>query len=202
MICALRADGSEDDTSSVTAEVVARVTSAVRFHGMADFQYVSTDTRRSTQQASRPDDPPGLEPEPMLFPPQLFTKQDVPLDYAFRSFYAGDPDWMLARAGQRSTHSCQFHDNVNLQVMRQALFQRCAAQSLYEWGQGTFLYRYHVSLCFTNHMVSWASDGIGMCAGTALGRSVGRLAAHVISFQAVNILQPLGEEAGKRLLCF
>lgn len=32
----------------------------------------------------------------MLFPPPLFTKQDLPMDYAFRSFYGGDPDYMKA----------------------------------------------------------------------------------------------------------
>lgn len=42
--------------------------------------------------------PTGLPAEPPLCPPQLFTKQDVPQDYAFAPFYAGDPDHMKAGA--------------------------------------------------------------------------------------------------------
>ena len=43
-------------------------------------------------QAALPAGLPGFEPEPLLTPPQLFTKQDVPLDYSFRSYYGSDPD--------------------------------------------------------------------------------------------------------------
>lgn len=38
------------------------------------------------------------EPEPLMSPPQLFSKQDVPLDYAYRSYYGGDPDSFKAGA--------------------------------------------------------------------------------------------------------
>ena len=40
----------------------------------------------------------GFEPEPLLTPPQLFTKQDVPLDYGFRSYYGSDPEHFKAGA--------------------------------------------------------------------------------------------------------
>ena len=43
-------------------------------------------------QAALPPGLPGFEPELLLTPPQLFTKQDVPLDYGFRSYYGSDPD--------------------------------------------------------------------------------------------------------------
>ncbi len=46
----------------------------------------------SRVQAALPAGLPGFEPEPLLTPPQLFTKQDVPLDYGFRSYYGSDPD--------------------------------------------------------------------------------------------------------------
>ncbi len=45
-------------------------------------------------QVAQQEGPPGLETEPMLFPPPLFTKQDLPMDYAFRSYYGADPDYM------------------------------------------------------------------------------------------------------------
>ena len=36
--------------------------------------------------------PFAFEPEPLMCPPQLFSKQDVPQDYAFRSYFGSDPD--------------------------------------------------------------------------------------------------------------
>ncbi len=45
--------GQDDDggPAGVKAEVVAHVKAAVRFRGMADFQYVSCDTRPPSSQA-------------------------------------------------------------------------------------------------------------------------------------------------------
>ncbi|KAK9917158.1 hypothetical protein WJX75_001425 [Coccomyxa subellipsoidea] len=127
-----QAGAASDAEEELKAEVVAHVKSVVRFPGMADFQYVSCDPRPLQEQVPQQEGPPGLEAEPMQFPPPLFSKQDLPLDYAFRSFYSGDPDYMKA--------------------------------------------------------------------GASLGRGIGRLAAHVINFQAVNVLPPLSdsgaEEAG------
>ncbi|CAL8464879.1 g4414 [Coccomyxa elongata] len=125
-----KAGAASEAEEDLQAEVVAHVKSLVRFPGMADFQYVSCDTRPLQEQAPQPEGPPGLEAEPMLFPPPLFTKQDLPMDYAFRSFYSGDPDYMKA--------------------------------------------------------------------GASLGRGTGRLAAHVINFQAVNVLPPLPDAGAEK----
>ncbi|BDA50476.1 General transcription factor 3C polypeptide 5 at N-terminal half [Coccomyxa sp. Obi] len=125
-----KAGAATEAEEDLQAEVVAHVKSLVQFPGMADFQYVSCDTRPLQEQAPQPEGPPGLEAEPMLFPPPLFTKQDLPMDYAFRSFYSGDPDYMKA--------------------------------------------------------------------GASLGRGTGRLAAHVINFQAVNVLPPMPDAGAEK----
>ena len=36
-----------------------------------------------------------------MCPPQLFSKQDVPQDYAFRSYYGSDPDSFKAGVYQQ-----------------------------------------------------------------------------------------------------
>ncbi|EIE20604.1 hypothetical protein COCSUDRAFT_57748 [Coccomyxa subellipsoidea C-169] len=120
------AGAATDSEEELKAEVMAHVKFAVRFPGLADFQYVSCDPRPLHEQVAQQEGPPGLETEPMLFPPPLFTKQDLPMDYAFRSYYGADPDYM--------------------------------------------------------------KTGV-----SSLGRGIGRLAAHVINFQAVNVLAPLSD---------
>ncbi|CAL5229492.1 g12828 [Coccomyxa viridis] len=84
--------GRIDGNAGVQAEVVAHVKRCVRFSGMADFQYASCTHLPQGAEAALPAGLPGFEPEPLLTPPQLFTKQDVPLDYSFRSYYGSDPD--------------------------------------------------------------------------------------------------------------
>ena len=44
------------------------------------------------EQAIEGEAPFGFGPEPLLVPPQAWTKQDIPQDYAFRPFYGLDPE--------------------------------------------------------------------------------------------------------------
>ena len=67
----------------------------------------------AVSQVSQPAGPPGFEAEPLMCPPQLFSKQDVPVDYAFRSYYGSDPDrfkagtWQVTAWAQRSRMSLE-----------------------------------------------------------------------------------------------
>lgn len=54
----------------------------------------------AVSQVLQPAGPPGFEAEPLMCPPQLFSKQDVPVDYAFRSYYGSDPDRFKAGTWQ------------------------------------------------------------------------------------------------------
>ena len=47
-------DPLQDNVGGVRAEVIAQVKSSVRFRGMADFQYVSCDTRSQAEQVPGP----------------------------------------------------------------------------------------------------------------------------------------------------
>lgn len=69
------------------AEVVAQVNTTYRFTGMADYQYVSSDPRLPSQRYpwTPANEPCGVDPEPLLTVPPLFSKLDMPEDYAFRS---------------------------------------------------------------------------------------------------------------------
>ena len=54
----------------------------------------------AVSQVPQPAGPLGFEAEPLMCPPQLFSKQDVPVDYAFRSYYGSDPDRFKAGTWQ------------------------------------------------------------------------------------------------------
>lgn len=152
------------------AEVVAHVKSAVRFVGMADFQYVSHDSRPLHEQAPQAEGPPGLDAEPMLIPPTHFTRVDMPLDYAFRSYYSGDPDYMKTGGLQ------------NIKLLPRLLATACCITDADVLRQGA---KSMSALDFHS-------------AGARVGRSIGRLATHVINFQAVNVLPPLSDPGAGR----
>lgn len=85
------------DTSQhgVKAEVVASVHSKFTFTGLADYQYQSAAS--SSSGLGPVDGPYGEETGPLLCIPPVFTKADVPLDYAFKNFRATDrPSTALA----------------------------------------------------------------------------------------------------------
>ena len=84
-LCRTTADSGE---GGVTAEIVASVHSKFTFTGMADYQYQSVAS--TSADPTQSDGPYGLELEPLLCIPPLFTKADVPLDYAFKNFRASD----------------------------------------------------------------------------------------------------------------
>lgn len=72
-----------------------RVLQVAQLEGIPGLEAEPAERTRLLQ-VPQQEGPPGLEAEPMQFPPPLFSKQDLPLDYAFRSFYSGDPDYMKA----------------------------------------------------------------------------------------------------------
>lgn len=74
----------------VSAEVVARVHSKFTFTGMADYQYLPVDASVQGSASCTSAGPYGEEILPLLCIPPLFTKSDVPLDYAFKQFKAAD----------------------------------------------------------------------------------------------------------------
>jgi len=57
---------------------------------MADYQYLPVDSSRSGKASSTSAGPYGEETAPLLCVPPLFTKADVPLDYAFKNFRASE----------------------------------------------------------------------------------------------------------------
>ncbi|DBB15080.1 hypothetical protein WJX82_003450 [Trebouxia sp. C0006] len=75
---------------SVTAEVLACVHTKFTFSGMADYQYLPVDSSLSRKASSTSAGPYGEETAPLLCVPPLFTKADVPLDYAFKNFRASE----------------------------------------------------------------------------------------------------------------
>lgn len=84
-----RPDAGPEDPR-VSAEVVARVHSKFTFTGMADYQYLPVDPSVSASASCSSTGPYGDEVQPLLCIPPLFTKSDVPLDYAFKQFKAPD----------------------------------------------------------------------------------------------------------------
>jgi general transcription factor 3C polypeptide 5 (transcription factor C subunit 1) len=77
-------DGSSSGaTAPVTARVVARVPTSIRFNGLADYQYIPVDpTLRSRPSMPYDQRPEKAEPsriqQPFLLIPPLFSKVDVP----------------------------------------------------------------------------------------------------------------------------
>jgi hypothetical protein len=79
-----------DDTSEPTVSVAAVVTSAYRFTGLADFQYLPVDPRAPSRsfatlpERNRPDAAEVFKrPQPFLLVPPLFSRSDVPADFPF-----------------------------------------------------------------------------------------------------------------------
>ncbi|KAK9819818.1 hypothetical protein WJX72_002751 [[Myrmecia] bisecta] len=69
------------------------------FTGLADYQYVGQDSRPAEARMPQGSSPFGVSEEALLCAPPLFTKMDIPLDYAFRSFYSDDPASFKAGLG-------------------------------------------------------------------------------------------------------
>lgn len=88
---------ADPSQGSVTAEVLACVNSKFTFSGMADYQYLPVDSSKSGKASSTTMGPYGEETQPLLCVPPLFTKADVPLDYAFKNFRASDRPGIRAR---------------------------------------------------------------------------------------------------------
>lgn len=88
LLLKLSRTAADSDRQAVKAEVVASVHSKFTFNGMADFQYQSAVS--SSSGLGPEDGPYGQETEPLLCIPPVFTKADVPLDYAFKNFRASD----------------------------------------------------------------------------------------------------------------
>ncbi|KAK9835425.1 hypothetical protein WJX81_008652 [Elliptochloris bilobata] len=85
-------------------QVVARVPFAYRFSGLADFQYVAHDARPPEERMPPARGPYGADMAPLMTVPSAFATVDVPLDYGFRSFFAGDPeDYKLGMGQGRGT---------------------------------------------------------------------------------------------------
>ncbi|DBA84225.1 TPA: hypothetical protein ACH3X2_006290, partial [Trebouxia sp. C0005] len=81
------ADPTQHD---VKAKVLACVHTKFTFSGMADYQYLPVDSSLSKKASSTSAGPYGEETAPLLCVPPLFTKADVPLDYAFKNFRASE----------------------------------------------------------------------------------------------------------------
>lgn len=90
--------GAAHAAEPVTAQVVARMPTTVLFQGMSDFQFVPLDPHQSTRDfSSVPYDhqPEKAEPsgtrQPLLTIPPIFSKSDMPFDYAFKRFVYKPP---------------------------------------------------------------------------------------------------------------
>ncbi|KAL3136766.1 hypothetical protein ABBQ38_005481 [Trebouxia sp. C0009 RCD-2024] len=111
LLLKLSRSAADTDRHAVKAEVVASVHSKFTFNGMADFQYQSVVS--SSSGLGPEDGPYGQETEPLLCIPPVFTKADVPLDYAFKNFRASDrassktkqPLWQVSFAAQHVPQS-------------------------------------------------------------------------------------------------
>ena len=88
LLVKLSRNAADTSQHGVKAEVVASVHSKFTFTGMADYQYQSAAS--SSSGLGPVDGPYGNETEPLLCIPPVFTKADVPLDYAFKNFRASD----------------------------------------------------------------------------------------------------------------
>lgn len=88
LLIKLSRNAADTNRNGVKAEIVASVHSKFTFTGMADYQYQSAVP--STSGLGPVDGPYGEETEPLLCIPPVFTKADVPLDYAFKNFRASD----------------------------------------------------------------------------------------------------------------
>lgn len=74
-------------------EIVGRVTTSIRFGGLADFAYLPVDNGNNSRDYSRTPEinhPDKAEPsalhEPLLIIPPLFSKVDVPMEYGFKQY--------------------------------------------------------------------------------------------------------------------
>jgi len=80
--------GNDVSGTDAKAAIVSRVTASVIFGGMADFQYVSP-APRPTPDSARCEDvydaPFGEELEEVFVVPPIFSRDDLPTDYAFRA---------------------------------------------------------------------------------------------------------------------
>ena len=96
----------EEDECTVQAEVVARVESAYRFNGLADFQYTPVGSlkqrarlkeQKERRWRSEDESVPGFgtmtedNEEPCLILPPLFCKNDLPQQYGFRTYQTKVP---------------------------------------------------------------------------------------------------------------
>lgn len=90
LLLKLKRHGADPENLQVSAEVVARVHNKFTFTGMADYQYLPFDPSASAAASSASTGPYGEEVQPLLCVPPLFTKSDVPLDYAFKQFRSAD----------------------------------------------------------------------------------------------------------------
>lgn len=77
----------------IRAEVVGTVQTMLQFSGMADYQYLPADTTFTARDLSKcpaVNAPERAEPsgvlQPLLVVPPLFSKHDIPLDYAYKQF--------------------------------------------------------------------------------------------------------------------
>lgn len=89
---------ASEGAEPVTAKVVARLPTTIAFQGMSDFQFVALDPRQATRDfSSLPYDhqPEKAEPsgarQPLLTIPPIFSKSDMPFDYAFKRFMYRPP---------------------------------------------------------------------------------------------------------------
>lgn len=83
-------------------QIVGTVSSAVCFHGLADYQYLpigSSHTTRDYSNSPAANMPERAEPsgvaEPLLCVPPLFSKNDVPFDYAYKQHQHKSGLWVL-----------------------------------------------------------------------------------------------------------
>lgn len=83
--------GNGEAPAGTSAQIVGRIGSAFTFTGLADFQYLPTDSTYTTRDYSLSPAgnlPAKAEPtgvvEPLLCVPPMFSRSDVPFDYAYR----------------------------------------------------------------------------------------------------------------------
>eukprot|EP00898_Chlorokybus_atmophyticus_P004754 jgi/Chlat1/527/Chrsp103S01107 len=87
------------DAAQVESKVIARIASTFCFQGMADFQYVPDAAAAPAVERLRPEALVMMEekdflsqPDPMLIVPPIFSKVDIPQDYAYHGKIAAALD--------------------------------------------------------------------------------------------------------------
>ena len=112
-----------------------------------------------------------------MCPPQLFSKQDVPQDYAFRSYYGSDPDSFKAGVHKQPQSQARAMlllpkpptERVPVQDQSRAISSRLWQSSTVHAGvQAQQTSCEALRMCGPRYQASWSKKGFGACLGDSL----------------------------------